>query len=153
MAHLPWRVFVYKALSTFIDDLFAFLIRMPTLHRLRVFRDDIIFLIYLYQRWIYPVDRRRVEVGADFADVSLDEIAAAKDEALRRQGGPSAEAASLLSEASREEVLSPSEMATISGPGNVLRQRRGKDVGEETQLHDEHTADSELPQKQGTKEK
>jgi hypothetical protein len=61
VAHLPWRTFVYKALNTFIDDLFAFIIRMPTLHRLRVFRDDIIFLIYLYQRWIYPVDKNRIE--------------------------------------------------------------------------------------------
>lgn len=61
VAHLPWRTFVYKALNTFIDDLFAFIIRMPTMHRLRVFRDDIIFVIYLYQRWIYPVDKKRIE--------------------------------------------------------------------------------------------
>lgn len=54
VAHLPWRAFVYKALNTFIDDLFAFIIKMPTLHRLSCFRDDIIFFIYLYQRWIYP---------------------------------------------------------------------------------------------------
>lgn len=74
MAHLPGRVFVYKFLSTFIDDLFAFLIRMPTLHRLRVFRDDIVFFVYLYQRWIYPVDKKRIEIGADFADVSLAEV-------------------------------------------------------------------------------
>jgi hypothetical protein len=29
---------------------------MPWLHRLSCFRDDVIFLILLYQRWIYPVD-------------------------------------------------------------------------------------------------
>eukprot|EP00742_Colponemidia_sp_Colp-10_P005287 GILJ01005648.1.p1 GENE.GILJ01005648.1~~GILJ01005648.1.p1 ORF type:complete len:640 (+),score=113.93 GILJ01005648.1:145-1920(+) len=58
--HLPWRVMVYKALNTFIDDLFAFIIKMPTLHRLSCFRDDIIFFIYLYQRWIYKVDKKRV---------------------------------------------------------------------------------------------
>lgn len=28
VAHLPWRVFVYKALNTFIDDLFAFIIKV-----------------------------------------------------------------------------------------------------------------------------
>jgi len=39
VAHLPWRAFVYRALNTFIDDLFAFIIRMPTMHRLRCFRD------------------------------------------------------------------------------------------------------------------
>ncbi|KAK9134137.1 hypothetical protein Syun_013467 [Stephania yunnanensis] len=60
VAHLPWRQMTYKFLNTIIDDLFAFVIKMPTLHRLSVFRDDIIFLIYLYQRWAYPVDRKRV---------------------------------------------------------------------------------------------
>ncbi|PKU70824.1 cleft lip and palate transmembrane protein 1 homolog [Dendrobium catenatum] len=60
VAHLPWRQMTYKFLNTIIDDLFAFVIKMPTLHRLSVFRDDVIFLIYLYQRWIYPVDKARV---------------------------------------------------------------------------------------------
>ena len=60
VAHLPWRAMVYKFLNTIIDDLFAFVIKMPTLHRLSVFRDDLIFLIYLYQRWAYRVDRKRV---------------------------------------------------------------------------------------------
>ncbi|XP_031250476.1 cleft lip and palate transmembrane protein 1 homolog [Pistacia vera] len=60
VAHLPWRQMTYKFLNTIIDDLFAFVIKMPMLHRLSVFRDDLIFLIYLYQRWVYPVDRSRV---------------------------------------------------------------------------------------------
>ncbi|KAF5198070.1 Cleft lip and palate transmembrane protein 1-like protein [Thalictrum thalictroides] len=60
VAHLPWRQMTYKFLNTIIDDLFAFVIKMPMLHRLSVFRDDVIFLIYVYQRWIYPVDRKRV---------------------------------------------------------------------------------------------
>lgn len=29
------------------------------MHRLACFRDDIIFFIYLYQWWIYPVDHKR----------------------------------------------------------------------------------------------
>lgn len=49
VAHLPWRQMTYKFLNTIIDDLFAFVITMPTLHRLSVFRDDIVFLIFLYQ--------------------------------------------------------------------------------------------------------
>jgi len=60
VAHLPWRAMVYKFLNTIIDDLFAFVIKMPTLHRLSVFRDDLIFVIYLYQRWAYRVDKKRV---------------------------------------------------------------------------------------------
>jgi hypothetical protein len=59
VAHLPWRQMTYKFLNTIIDDLFAFVIKMPLLHRLSVFRDDLIFLIYLYQRWIYRVDKKR----------------------------------------------------------------------------------------------
>ena len=59
VSHLPWNFLIYKFLNTFIDDLFAFIIKMPTMHRLSVFRDDIVFLIYLYQRWIYRVDSSR----------------------------------------------------------------------------------------------
>jgi hypothetical protein len=59
VSHLPWNFLIYKFLNTFIDDLFAFIIKMPTMHRLSVFRDDIVFLIYLYQRWIYRVDKNR----------------------------------------------------------------------------------------------
>ena len=51
VAHLPWRAFMYKAFNTFIDDLFAFIITMPTAHRVACFRDDVVFLIYLYQRY------------------------------------------------------------------------------------------------------
>jgi hypothetical protein len=39
VAHMPWRAMVYKFLNTFIDDLFAFIIKMPTMHRISVFRD------------------------------------------------------------------------------------------------------------------
>ena len=42
---------MYKAFNTFIDDLFAFIITMPTAHRVACFRDDVVFLIYLYQRY------------------------------------------------------------------------------------------------------
>lgn len=51
VAALPWRAFTYRAFTTFIDDVFAFIITMPTAHRLACFRDDIVFIIYLYQRW------------------------------------------------------------------------------------------------------
>jgi len=60
VAHLPWRQMTYKFLNTIIDDLFAFVIKMPLMHRLSVFRDDVIFLAMLYQRWIYKVDKTRV---------------------------------------------------------------------------------------------
>jgi hypothetical protein len=56
---MPGRAMTYKFLNTIIDDLFSFIIIMPTLHRLSCFRDDIIFVIYVYQRWIYRVDKTR----------------------------------------------------------------------------------------------
>ncbi|CAB3989747.1 cleft lip and palate transmembrane 1 homolog [Paramuricea clavata] len=70
VAHLPWRMLTYKALNTFIDDLFAFIIKMPTLYRLGCLRDDVIFFIYLYQKWIYPIDYKRVnEFGVSGDDL------------------------------------------------------------------------------------
>jgi len=59
VAFLPWRKFIYRAINTFIDDLFAFIIKMPTMHRLSCFRDDVVFIIYLIQRWQYPADKSR----------------------------------------------------------------------------------------------
>merc|ERR1712029_691017 len=72
VAHLPWRMMTYKALNTFIDDIFAFVIKMPTMYRIGCFRDDIVFFIFLYQRYIYRVDHTRVnEFG--FSGEMLDE--------------------------------------------------------------------------------
>ncbi|KAG1673885.1 Cleft lip and palate transmembrane protein 1-like protein [Nymphon striatum] len=70
VAHLPWRAFMYKAFNTFIDDLFAFIITMPTAHRLACFRDDIVFIIYLYQKWLYPVDKLRANEYGESYDES-----------------------------------------------------------------------------------
>merc|ERR1719183_283489 len=75
VAFLPWRKFIYRALNTFIDDLFALIIRMPTMHRLSCFRDDVVFFIYLYQRWIYPTDSSRT-FDEDGFELSPEEIAA-----------------------------------------------------------------------------
>ncbi|XP_054806037.1 uncharacterized protein LOC129308731 [Prosopis cineraria] len=86
VAHLPWRQMTYKFLNTIIDDLFAFVIKMPALHRLSVFRDDVIFLIYLYQRWIYPVDKKRVnEFGFGGEDDQPADAAAAVDPAKEEE--------------------------------------------------------------------
>lgn len=52
--HLDFGALWYRAFNTFIDDFFAFLLPMPTMHRMSVFRDDLVFLIFLIQRWIYP---------------------------------------------------------------------------------------------------
>ena len=45
---------------------------MPTMARISCFRDDVVFIVYLYQRWLYPVDTSRPVEGGE-AGVS-DEI-------------------------------------------------------------------------------
>lgn len=77
VAHLPWKTFMYKAFNTFIDDLFAFIITMPTAHRVACFRDDVVFLIYLFQRWQYPVDKSRVN---EFGESGEEATQKAKEE-------------------------------------------------------------------------
>ena len=57
---MPGKALTYKFFNTFIDDLFAFTIKMPWLHRLATLRDDVIFFIWLYQSWKYKVDYKRV---------------------------------------------------------------------------------------------
>ncbi|EDV92310.1 cleft lip and palate transmembrane protein 1-like protein [Drosophila grimshawi] len=75
VAALPWRAFMYKAFNTFIDDFFAFIITMPTAHRVACLRDDIVFLIYLYQRWLYPVDKTRLDTGAAISETPSQAVA------------------------------------------------------------------------------
>lgn len=72
---MPAKAMTYKFLNTFIDDLFAFTIKMPTLHRLATLRDDVIFFVYLYQSWAYKVDHTRVN---EFGQGGDDEPTEAK---------------------------------------------------------------------------
>ncbi|KAA1086202.1 hypothetical protein PGTUg99_001269 [Puccinia graminis f. sp. tritici] len=69
VAHMPMKAMMYKTLNTIVDDFFAFCIKMPVLHRLACFRDDVVFVILLYQYWIYKVDYSRVnefgQAGSD----------------------------------------------------------------------------------------
>ena len=51
---------MFQAFNTFVDDAFAFAIAMPMSHRIACLRDDVVFFVYLYQRWQYPVDKTRV---------------------------------------------------------------------------------------------
>jgi hypothetical protein len=68
VAHLPIRAFMFKLFNTFIDDVFVLLMKMPLKHRLMALRDDVIFLGFLYQWWIYPSDKSRVnEFGYQYS--------------------------------------------------------------------------------------
>eukprot|EP00922_Rhytidocystis_sp_ex-Travisia-forbesii_P016307 GHVS01024270.1.p1 GENE.GHVS01024270.1~~GHVS01024270.1.p1 ORF type:complete len:719 (+),score=88.94 GHVS01024270.1:184-2340(+) len=74
--HLPWTVLFYQFLNTFVDDLFALLIRMPNMHKMSVLRDDVVFICFLYQRWLYrgQTPRALVEVAGE-EDVLVDDHA------------------------------------------------------------------------------
>lgn len=99
VAHMPGKAMMYKFLNTFIDDLFAFTIKMPFLHRLATFRDDVIFFIYLYQRWAYKIDYTRVnefgqggddeEEEADKKDTKESPAAAADEPSSAKASGAS----------------------------------------------------------------
>ncbi|KAL4884060.1 cleft lip and palate transmembrane 1 [Aspergillus karnatakaensis] len=76
VAHMPGKAMTYKFLNTFIDDLFAFTVKMPWLHRLATLRDDVIFFIWLYQSYKYKVDYTRVNEfgqGGDSEDEGEEE--------------------------------------------------------------------------------
>lgn len=53
VAHLPWRMLTYKALNTFIDDMFAFVIKMPTMYRIGCFRDGKVFWNVKHQQLMF----------------------------------------------------------------------------------------------------
>ena len=100
VAHLPWRMLTYKFINTFIDDLFAFVIRMPTMYRLGCFRDDIVFLVYIYQRWIYRVDPKRVnEFGVSMEDPTGEGVSVEGQRSITSEGTSSA---STVSDASSQ---------------------------------------------------
>ncbi|KAF2463634.1 cleft lip and palate transmembrane 1 [Lindgomyces ingoldianus] len=88
VAHMPGRAMTYKFLNTFIDDLFAFTIKMPTLHRLATLRDDVIFFVYLYQTWVYKVDYSRIN---EFGQGGDDEEGEEKKADMLVEGAPDAE--------------------------------------------------------------
>ncbi len=78
VAHLPWRVFVYKIFNTFVDDVFAFLIEMPLKHKIMTLRDDVVFFVFLVQAYIYRVDKKRANEYGYVYDNDEDEKAGKK---------------------------------------------------------------------------
>ena len=96
VAHLNWHTMSYKSINTFIDDLFAFVIKMPIMHRLACLRDDLIFFVYLFQRYKYRVDYTRVNEFGQCAQPDAEMLAeierereiaaAANDDKTERSG-------------------------------------------------------------------
>ncbi|ORY85499.1 cleft lip and palate transmembrane 1 [Protomyces lactucae-debilis] len=75
VAHLSKRALTYKFLNSIVDDGFAFIIKQPLLARLACFRDDVVFLIFMYQTWIYKIDKTRSnEFGQVAESVAADNV-------------------------------------------------------------------------------
>ncbi|XP_023391016.1 cleft lip and palate transmembrane protein 1 [Pteropus vampyrus] len=111
VAHLPWRMLTYKALNTFIDDLFAFVIKMPVMYRIGCLRDDVVFFIYLYQRWIYRVDPTRVN------EFGMSGEAPTATEALPPPPTPAP--ATATTAAAREEASTPPPAKPTQGASSA----------------------------------
>jgi len=129
VAHLPWRMMTYKALNTFIDDIFAFVIKMPTMYRLGCFRDDIVFFIFLYQKYVYKEDKSRVnEYG--YSAESMDEDGNAEKKAITGEAEAEAEAAPLAitDDTQAEEETKPenAEPGSSSGAWKNTQKQKSK---------------------------
>jgi len=85
VAHMPMKAMIYKTLSTVVDDFFAFCIKMPILHRLACFRDDVVFLIFLYQRWIYRIDPKRINEYGQVMTTDVDAAASQGSKEVSRK--------------------------------------------------------------------
>jgi hypothetical protein len=115
VAHMPAKSMMYKFLNTFIDDLFAFTIKMPLLHRLATFRDDIIFFVYLYQRWTYKIDYTRVN---EFGQGGDDE-----DEVPVKAAAPADGVKNLPAAGALPEKIEPTAAATGSETGKATKRK------------------------------
>uniref|UniRef100_A0A1I8F562 Lipid scramblase CLPTM1L n=1 Tax=Macrostomum lignano TaxID=282301 RepID=A0A1I8F562_9PLAT len=67
VAHLPWKALTYKPSIPSLTTCLLLLSECPPRTGWPAFRDDVIFIIYMYQRWLYPVDKSRTnEFGQSF---------------------------------------------------------------------------------------
>lgn len=124
VAHLPWRQMSYKFLNTIIDDLFAFVIKMPLLHRLSVFRDDLVFLVYIYQRWIYRVDMKRVnEFGFVGEDPNAPEAPALTDGAAPALAAPTGDGESGAAAVDDVAAVGTAGAKAVKGRKNAKKQQ------------------------------
>eukprot|EP00038_Savillea_parva_P010335 m.189607 g.189607 ORF g.189607 m.189607 type:complete len:752 (-) comp17772_c0_seq1:108-2363(-) len=134
VAHLPWKVFMYKAFNTFIDDVFSFIMVMPTSHRIACLRDDVVFFVYLYQRWLYPVDMKRANEFGMAYEKDEDEGEATGDCVMHDKKTKDTTETDTAATATQSSSITdmPSQSAAShvkgvgAGPAPGLKQRHGK---------------------------
>ena len=86
VAHLPWKAFMYKAFNTFIDDVFAFAIAMPTIHRLACLRDDLVFFVCTSTRGGSTPSIRSASTSSDARTRRTTSRGKARTRPTRRRG-------------------------------------------------------------------
>jgi hypothetical protein len=59
VAGMSRAALAYKFLNTFIDDLYTFLSDLPLFYKVACFRDDVVFVVWVFQCCLYPVDPTR----------------------------------------------------------------------------------------------
>ena len=127
VAHMPARAMTYKFLNTFIDDLFAFTIKMPTLHRLATLRDDVIFFVYLYQSYAYKVDYSRVnEFGQGGEDEPVEEKVSGRPLTSppdSKEGGKTQRALDIKKEEDKEEETVKAEKSSGADKGGAKKRK------------------------------
>ncbi|KAK3686707.1 hypothetical protein LTR37_019544 [Vermiconidia calcicola] len=125
VAHMPAKAMTYKFLNTFIDDLFAFTIKMPLLHRLATLRDDVIFFVYIYQAWAYKVDYTRVNEFGQGGDE--DEVGGEKEGMEEKLAGRPLKAPAGAKRERREGEEEVVRELDVNGEGGG--RSSGKDAG------------------------
>jgi hypothetical protein len=132
--HLPWRALTYKAMNTFVDDIAALLIDMPMMHRLSCFRDDVIFFIYIYQRWKYRVDKTRPSIWVEQPELVADASSAAvadSSEATKSEEKDAPAAAKSEGQSASEGAATDEQKETaaeVTDKAQPDGDSRGKDV-------------------------
>ncbi|KAL3780126.1 hypothetical protein ACHAWO_011582 [Cyclotella atomus] len=126
VAHLNWRTMTYKSINTFIDDLFAFVIKMPIMHRLACLRDDIIFFIFCYQRYKYRIDYTRINEFGQCEEPTEEILEEMKNEEASAVSADAKE--EILAEATAGEagISNDNTVETVEqSSDNTVRRRRG----------------------------
>ena len=103
-------------------DLFAFTIRMPTLHRLATLRDDVIFFIWLYQKWKYRTDFTRVNEFGQGGD-SDDE---AESEQKKKEGAKEESNGKLLEGQDIKQLKPTAAAASATGADKEVGAKKRK---------------------------
>ncbi|KAJ2852682.1 Cleft lip and palate associated transmembrane protein 1 [Coemansia brasiliensis] len=58
---LPLTAFLYRFLTTFIDDLYALVVPMPLIERIGTLRDDLVFVVLCYQWLKFPRRKEKAD--------------------------------------------------------------------------------------------